>query len=292
MVGFNHHFPYHCWVTKSCLTLPPPRLQHAGLPCPHLLLEFAQTRVHWVSDVILPSHPLLPLLLLPSVFPSIGVFSNESPLHSRWPKYCSFNFSISPSNDYSGLITFRTDWFDILASKGLSRVFDSWHQFLAALSLLYGLTLTLVHDYWNNHSFDYLELCQQSDSSAFKYAVKVWHVFPSMEQASFNFMAAVTVHSDFRAQENKVYHCFHFSPTICHEVMGLDTMIFIFWMLSFRPVFSLSSFTFIKRLFSSSSFSALRVVLSSYLKLLTFLPTILISACESSSPAFRMMYSV
>ena len=60
MVGFNHHFPYHCWVTESCLTLAPPRLQHVGLPCPHLLLEFAQTRVHWVSDVILPSHPLLP----------------------------------------------------------------------------------------------------------------------------------------------------------------------------------------------------------------------------------------
>ena len=75
-----------------------------------------------------------------------------------------------PSNDYSGLISFRTDWFDLLESKGLSRVFssiNSWHQFLAALSLLYGLTLTPIHDYWNNHSFDYMELCQQSDSSAF-----------------------------------------------------------------------------------------------------------------------------
>ena len=75
-----------------------------------------------------------------------------------------------PSNYYSGLISFRTDWFDLLESKGLSRVFssiNSWHQFLAALSLLYGLTLTPIRDYWNNHSFDYMELCQQSDSSAF-----------------------------------------------------------------------------------------------------------------------------
>ena len=64
-------------------------------------------------------------LLLPSVFPSIRVFSNESGLHIRWPKYWSFSFSISPSNEYSGLISFRIDWFDLLESKGLSRVFSS-----------------------------------------------------------------------------------------------------------------------------------------------------------------------
>ena len=74
----------------------------------------AQTHVHWVSDSIQPSHPLLPLLL-PSVFPSIRVFSNELALSIRWPKYGSFNFSISPSNEYSGLISFRIDWFDLLA---------------------------------------------------------------------------------------------------------------------------------------------------------------------------------
>ena len=81
------------------------------------------------------------------------------------------------------------------------------------------------------------------------------------------------------------------SPSICHEVMGLDAMIFIFWILSFKPTYSLSSFTFIKRLFSSSLPSAIRVVFSAYLRLLVFLPEILIPACALSSLAFHMMYS-
>ena len=87
-----------------------------------------------------------------------------------------------------------------------------------------------------------------------------------------------------------VCHCF-VSPSICHEVMGPDAMILVFWMLSFKPIFSLSSFTFIKRLFSSSSLSAIRVVSSAYLRLFLFLPAILIPAYASSSPAFLMMYS-
>ena len=81
------------------------------------------------------------------------------------------------------------------------------------------------------------------------------------------------------------------SSSICHEVMGPDAMIFVFWMSIFKPTFSLSSFTFIKRLFSSSSLSAIRVVSSVYLRLLIFLPAILIPACASSSPAFLMKYS-
>ena len=81
------------------------------------------------------------------------------------------------------------------------------------------------------------------------------------------------------------------SPSICHEVMGPDVIIFVFWMLSFKPIFSLSYFTFIKKFFSSSSFSAIRVVLSAYLSLLIFLPAILIPACASSRLVFHMMYS-
>ena len=83
-----------------------------------------------------------------------------------------------------------------------------------------------------------------------------------------------------------------FSPSVCHESMGLNAMIFVFWMLNFKPAFSLSSFNFIKRFFSSSSLSAIRVVSSAYLRLLIFLPAVLIPACASSSPAFHMMYSV
>ena len=91
--------------------------------------------------------------------------------------------------------------------------------------------------------------------------------------------------------QNKVCHCFHCFPSICHEVMGPDAMILVFWMLSFKPAFSHSSFNFIKKLFSSSSLSAIRVVSSAYLRLLIFLPAILIPAYASSSLAFHMMYS-
>ena len=101
-------------------------------------------------------------------------------------------------------------------------------------------------------------------------------------------MAAVTICSDFAAQKIKSATV---SPSICYEVMGPDAMIFVFWTLSFKPTFSLSSFTFIKWLFSSSSLSAIRVVSSVYLRLLIFLLTILIPGCASSSPAFLMMYS-
>ena len=92
-------------------------------------------------------------------------------------------------------------------------------------------------------------------------------------------MAAVTICSDFGAWE-KVCHCFHCFPSICHEMMGPDSMILVFWMLSFKPAFPLSSFTFIKRLLSSSLLSAIRVVSSAYLRLLVFLPAILIPACS------------
>jgi len=88
-----------------------------------------------------------------------------------------------------------------------------------------------------------------------------------------------------------VSHCFHCFPSICHEVMGLDAMFLVFWILSFKPTFSFSSFTFIKRLFSSSSLSAISVVSSAYLRLLIFLLEILIPACASFSLAFLMMYS-
>ena len=105
-------------------------------------------------------------------------------------------------------------------------------------------------------------------------------------------MAAVTVCSDFGVQENKVCHCFHFfSPFICHKVMGPDAMIFVLWMLSFKLAFSLSFFTFMKRLFSSHLLSGIRIVSSACLMLLIFLLAISIQASASSSLAFHMMYS-
>ena len=103
-------------------------------------------------------------------------------------------------------------------------------------------------------------------------------------------MATVTICSDFGAPKIKSLTVSVVSPSICYEVMGLDAMIFVFWRLSFKPTFSLSSFTFIKRLFSSL-LSVIRVVSSEYLRLLIFLPAILIPASASSSPVFCMMYS-
>ena len=89
------------WDTKDCST--------PGFPALHYFPEFAHTHVHWVSDAIQPSYTLSPLLLLPSAFPSIRGFSNGLALHIWWPKYWSFSFSISPSNEYLGLISFRID---------------------------------------------------------------------------------------------------------------------------------------------------------------------------------------
>ena len=109
-------------------------------------------------------------------------------------------------------------------------------------------------------------------------------------KASFNFMVTVTVYSDFRAQENKVCHCFHFFSTYLLWSDGTRWNNFVFLIVSFKPAFLLSSFTFIKRLFSSSSISAIRAVSSVYLKLFIFLPAILIPVCASFSPAFPNPY--
>ena len=126
-------------VTQSCPTLCDPMdCTTPGFPVHHQLLELTQTHVHQSA---MPSNHLIlcrPILFLPSIFPSIKDFTNESVLHIRWPKYWSF--SISSSSEYSGLISFRIDWFDLLAIQGLSRVFSNTtmqkrQSFSAQLSL-------------------------------------------------------------------------------------------------------------------------------------------------------------
>ena len=126
------------------------------------------------NELVMPSNDLIlcrPLLLLPSVFPNIRVFSNESVLHIRWPKYWSFSISISPSNEWSGLISFRIDWIDLLAVQGILKSLLQLLQFentsSSALNLLYGPTLTFVHDYWKNYSFDYMDLVSKKKSLLF-----------------------------------------------------------------------------------------------------------------------------
>ena len=118
-------------------------------------------------------------------------------LHIRWPEYWSF--SSSPSNEYSGLISFRIDWFDLAVQGTLKSLL--LHSSKASVLLCSAFFLVqLSHDYWKDHSFDYTDLCWQSVVSAFYYAVYVCHSFPSKEQAPFHFIAALIIHSDFGAQ--------------------------------------------------------------------------------------------
>ena len=146
-------------VAHSCPTLCDPlNLSTPGLPVHDQLLEFPQTHIH---ESVMPSNHLIlcrPLLLLPSIVPSIRVFSNESALCIRWPKYWSFSFNISPSNEHSGLISFRMDWLDLLAVQGTLKSLLQHHSSKAinssALSFLYSPTLTSIHDHWKNHSLD------------------------------------------------------------------------------------------------------------------------------------------
>jgi len=149
---------------------------------------------------MMPSNHLIlchPFLLLPSVFLSISVFSSESALPIRWPEYLSF---ISPFDEYLGFSSFRVDWFDLFAVQGTLKNLLQHHSskasvlglsafFVVQLSYLYmttGKTVSLTR-----------QTCWQSDAFAFQYVVWVCHSFPSKEQVSFNFVAAVTIHSDF-----------------------------------------------------------------------------------------------
>ena len=223
-----------------------------GFPILHYLPEFAQTHVHWVGDVIQRSHPLSPLLLLPSIFPNIKVFFNESVLCMRSPGYWSFSFSISPSNEYSGLISLRMDWLDPLAVQGTLKSLLQHHSskasilqhsafFMVQLPRLYKTTgKTIILTRWT--------FVGQVISLVFNVLSMLVIAFFPKEQGSFNFVVAVTDRSNFGAQEKSVTLS-TFSPSMCHEVMGPDALILVFWMLSFMPALSLSSFTFIKRFF-------------------------------------------
>ena len=148
-----------CLVAKSCSALcDPMNCSTPDLPVLHYLPLFAQIYVHWVKDAIQQSPPLLPAFppALNFFFQHQGLFQwADSSL--QWPKHCSFSFTISPSSEYSGLISFRIEWFDFLSPR------DSQESSPAAqlksinslaLSLLYGPTLISIHDYWKNHSYD------------------------------------------------------------------------------------------------------------------------------------------
>ena len=153
-----------CSVAKSCLTLQPHELQHTQAS---LSFTFSQSSPKFMSiELVMPSNHLIlgcPLLLLPSIFPSIRVFSNESALQIRWPKYWSFSFSISPSNEWVFRVDFPWDglvWFACYPRNSQDSYPASQFENInsSAFSLLYGPTLTSIQDYWKDHSFNYMDL--------------------------------------------------------------------------------------------------------------------------------------
>ena len=136
-------------VTQSCTTLCDPMNRSTpGLPIHHHLPEFTQTHFHRVSDAIQPSHPPSSPLLLPPIPPSIRVFSNESTLRMRWPKYWSFTFSIIPFKEIPGLISFRMDWLDLLAVQGTLKSLPQHHSSKASILRCSAFfTVQLTHPY-------------------------------------------------------------------------------------------------------------------------------------------------
>ena len=216
-----------CSVAQSCPTLCNPMdCSTPGFPVfqiSWILLKLMSIELVIPSDHLFLFHPLI---LLPSVFPNIRVFSDESALFIRWPKYWSFSSSISPSNEYSGLIFLRIDWFDLFAAQGVSRVFSSptvQHSafLIVQLSHLYinvGKTIALTIQTFVGKIMSLL----------FNMLSRLVITFLPRSKR-LNFMAAITICSDFGAQENKSLSLFSiFSPYICHEVMGLDAMILVF----------------------------------------------------------------
>ena len=145
-------------AAQLCLALCNPMdCSTLGLPVHHQLLESAQTRVHGVNDGIQPFHPLLPSFPPALNFFQHQVFSNELVLRIRWPKYWSFSFSISPSNEYSGLISFRIDWLDLPAVQGTLKSLLQHHSSKASIlwhSAFFIVQLSHPYDYWKNHIID------------------------------------------------------------------------------------------------------------------------------------------
>ena len=198
-------------------------------------------------EMMMPSNHFIlchPLLLPPSIFPSIRVFSNESALHIRWPKYWSFSSNISPSNEYSGLISFRMDWLDLLAVQGTLKSLLQHHSSKASILWCSAFfTVQLLHPYTTTGKtialtrrtfvgnvmsllFNMLSRLVITFLPRSKRLLISWLQSPSAVILGPKNIKSATVCT--------------VSPSICHEVMGPDAMVLVFWMMSFKPTFSLS----------------------------------------------------
>ena len=203
-----------------------------GVPVHHQLLEFTQVHVHSVGDAIQPSQPVSCLLLLPSIFPSIRVFSNELALRIRWPKYWSFSFNISPFNEHSGLISFRMDWLDLLAAQGTLKSLLQHHS---------SKTSILQHS-----AFFIVQLSHLYTTTGKTTALTRWTFVDKVMSLLLNMLSRLVItflprskcpliswlQSPFvvilEPQKIKSDTISTVSPSICCEVMGPDAIIFVF----------------------------------------------------------------
>ena len=262
---------------------------HQASMFPHYLPQFVRTHVHWVHDAIQTSHALSLCSSCPQPFQAPGSFPMSWFFHQVANvlelQLNHQSFQWIPRVDFC-----RTDRFDLPAVQGTLKGFLQ-HYSSKAIIL------------WGS-AFSHVQISHPYMTTGKPITLTIWTFVGKLMSLLYNmlstFVTAFLPRSkhlliswlqslaavSFEAQENKVCHCFYFLPIYLNEVIGLNVMIFIFWMLSFKPTFSLSSFSFIKRLFSSCSLSAIRVMSSVYLRLLIFLPAILIPVCVSPAQCF------
>jgi len=275
-------------------SLWPHEPQHTRPPCPSPtpgVYPNSCPLSQWCHPTI--SSSVVPFSSCPQSFPASGSFQ-MSQLLASGGQSIGFSFNIGPSDEHSGLISFRMDWLDLLAVQGTLKSLLQHHSSKASILRRSAFfTVQLSHPYMTTGKT--IALTRRT------FVGKVMSLllnmlsrlvitfFPRSKHLLISWLQSPWSAVILEPQKIKSDTVSTVSPSIYHEVMGQDAMIFVFWMLSFKPTFSLS--TFIKRLLSSSSLSAIRVVSSAYLRLLIFLPAILIPACVSCSPAFLMIYS-
>ena len=221
-----------CSVAQSCPTLCDPMdWPHAHQASLSPTISQSLAKFMSIASFMPSSHLILwcPLLLLPSVFPRIRDFSNESAVCIRLPKSWRFSFSSVFPLCIQGSFPLRLTSLISLLPKGLSGVFSSttvWrHHFFGILPSVW----STIHDYWEDRRLDYTDLCWESNVSAFQHTVSVCHSFPAKKQSSSDFMAAVTIYSDLRAQEEEICHYFHIFPFYLPWSNGQDAMILVFF---------------------------------------------------------------
>ena len=252
-------------------------------------------------ELVMPSNHLIlisregssPSLPAFSLSQHQGLFQWISSLH-QVAKVLLLQLQHQSSSEYSGLISFRNDWFDLLAVQGTLKSLSQHHSSQASIPQHSAFFIVqLSHPYmttWKTIGLTRWTFAGKVMSLLFNMLSR-WVIafLPRSKHLLISWLqspsAVILEPNNIKSITDSIV-----PPSICHEVMGPDDLIFIFWMLSFKPAFSRSSFTLIKRLFSYSWLPSIRVVSSTYLRLLIFLLAILIPACKSSSPAFLLMY--